>query len=146
MRKSKLFLIILLFFISTSVTTTAQTYQIRVENIDNSIEEYNSCGTRLGFDREDENGYFFIYTGERTVINIDGELVELNLESSTEKENGSVKKGGKFTVSYTAKGLKVVIDYEVSGNSDNTVQYKGVLKITKGKNKRSIKIAGWSGC
>jgi hypothetical protein len=144
MSKSKIFLIILLLFISSSVT--AQTGKIKVENIDNSTEEYNSCGTRLGFDREDETGYIFIYTGEKTVMNIDGEIVELKLKSSTEKENGSVNEGEKFTVLYTAKGLKVVIDYEVSGNSDNTVQYKGVLKITKGKNKRSIKIAGWSGC
>lgn len=144
MRRSKIFLFILLFFISSSAT--AQTYKIKVENIENSTEEFNSCGTRLGFDREDENGYIFIYMGEKTVMNIDGELVELNLESSTEKENGSVNKGEKFTVLYTAKDLKVVIDYIVSGYSDNTVQYKGVLKITKGKNKRSIKVAGWSGC
>lgn len=139
-----LFFLLLFLLLFNGSVLSAQVKKIDIGLLDDKTVELGACGTTLTFAgrkspiyNESENG---------TLMIIDGKLVNFDLVSSTFKANSSVKKGKTYIETYTSGGIRLVINYTISGIVEDVTEFKAVMTITKGKYKRVLNAEGWSAC
>ncbi|MCB1024301.1 MAG: hypothetical protein KDB79_07920 [Acidobacteria bacterium] len=128
------------------VPVHSQSGKISIGYVDNADGKYSECGKKLSFLGSEKHAYIFVYANDATEMKIDGRAVQLTLESTTEKPNGSAEIGDTFRETYRANDMKIVIRYRLNGDSDNTIQYVGTLLVKRGKLKAIVKFEGISGC
>lgn len=143
MTKPKFIFLFFLLLFNVSVLS-AQIKKIDIGLLDQQTVENGACGTTFTFAgrkspiyNESENG---------TLMIIDGKLVNFRQVGSSLKNGSSLKKGQSFTDTFTSKGIRLVIKYTVSGFVEDVTEYRVVMTITKGKNKRILNAEGWSAC
>lgn len=143
MKKPKLIFLFFLLLINVSALS-AQIKKIDIGLLDEQTIENGACGTTLTFAGRKSPIYNASENG--TLMIIDGKLVNFKFAGSTLKNGSTVKKGINYTDTFTSSGIRLVIKYTVSGFVEDVTEYKALMTITKGKNKRILNAEGWSAC
>src|SRR5436190_18938963 len=118
-------------------------------------ELVDGCGCYLRTPAENlkKNSKRFVFMSglenEPAYVNIAGKDVKLKQVSSTEPKEA--KKGGRFSKTYSAPGLKVQLDFlttKVCGPHDEECEvtdYEATLNAQQGSDSQSVKLAGECG-
>lgn len=139
-------LITICLIIFSSTFAFSQKNQIRVGYIPNPPDGIESCGTRLYSAVNPDGPKIFVFADDENHMKLNGKLVKFKLLDSNEMNNNETEVGKTFWRTYRSDKFDVKIDYNVVLYSDNSVQYEGVIGISKSKFTRKVQFVGTSSC
>lgn len=131
--------------------------QVTVGEInDPSVVEGCNCSVQTENEAKLPDSQKFLFLSELGTddawMNIDGKDTKLTRIKSTENEDEDHAIGRRYYEEYSAKGLKVRIDYLTTWvcppdhESCEVTEYEITITVTKGKDSKVVKATGSCGC